>query len=165
MNKLVFLLSSLIIITSCNNQSNNISTKKVNNSSDSIEAIKAILKADILWDSISAKNSAEGWVSFYSNDAIMMPPGESACTDNASRLSSIKNMFALPGAKMRFQGTKTEVSKSGDLGYSAGVYQFEYKDTNGKDVHENGKWCETWKKQDDGNWKCIVDIWNADPAK
>jgi len=76
-----------------------------------------------------------------------------------------KNMFAMPGANMRFQGTKTEVSKSGDLGYSSGVYQFEYKDAKGKDSRETGKWCETWKKQNDGNWKCKVDIWNADPAK
>jgi len=84
MNKILPLV--LIVLTSCNNQSNNISASKANNSTDSAEAIKAIIKADIAWDSISAKNSAEGWVSFYSDDAIMMPPGEKACTDYASRL-------------------------------------------------------------------------------
>lgn len=148
-------------LSACTNPSNKSETANT----DSTEAIKAITKADIAWDSASAKNSAEGWVSFYSDDAIMMPPGEKVCTDNVSRLASIKNMFAIPAANLRFQGTKTEISKSGDLGYSLGVYQFEYKDSSGKNVHETGKWCETWKKQNDGNWKCIVDIWNADPAK
>jgi len=74
-------------------------------------------------------------------------------------------MFAMPGAKMRFQATKVEVSKSADLGYSTGVYQFAYKDAAGKELNETGKFCETWKKQSDGKWKCIVDIWNAEPAK
>ena len=92
----------------------------------------------------------------------MMPPGEKVCKDDASREASIKNMFAIPGANLRFQATKTEVSKSLDLAYSTGVYQFSYKDATGKQVHEAGKFCETWKKQSDGNWKCIVDIWNSD---
>jgi ketosteroid isomerase-like protein len=39
------------------------------------------------------------------------------------------------------------------------------KDASGKEMYETGKFCETWKKQADGSWKCIVDIWNADPAK
>ena len=166
MKKLFFVLfAGVVYLTACNNP-----TAKVENSNavvnlDSTEAINAIIKADNAWDSVSALNSADGWLSFYTDDAIMMPPGEKICTDKASRAVSIKNMFAIPGAKMRFQATQIEVSKSADLGYSSGVYQFRYKDAAGKDAYETGKFCETWKKQADGGWKCIVDIWNADPAK
>jgi ketosteroid isomerase-like protein len=95
----------------------------------------------------------------------MMPPGENVCKDKASRETSIKKMFATPGISLRFQSTKVEVSKMGDMGYAVGVYQWSSKDANGKDYHETGKYSEIWKKQSDGNWKCIVDIWNADPAK
>lgn len=164
MKKILFSsILAVILMSACTNQSSSSST--VNTSNDSVAAINAIIKADSLWDDQSAHNSAQGWLSFYTDDAIMMPPGENVCTDKASREASIKNMFAMPAANMRFQATKTEVSKSGDLGYSTGVYQFSYKDATGKDMHETGKFCETWKKQADGNWKCIVDIWNADPAK
>ena len=154
---------AIMLLSSCTNQSNAVTIS--NDANDSTDAISAINKADSLWDDQSAHNSAEGWLSFYTNDAIMMPPGEKSCTDIASRATSIKAMFAMPAAHMRFQATKTEVSKSGDLGYSSGVYQFSYKDAAGKEMHEIGKFCETWKKQADGNWKCIVDIWNADPTK
>ncbi len=165
MKKLFFVLfAGVIYLTACNNQTNKMENASATVNLDSTEAIKAILKADNAWDSVSALNSADGWLSYYTDDAIMMPPGEKVCLDKASRAVSIKNMFATPGANMRFQATKTEVAKSGELGYSSGVYQFGYKDAAGKDAHETGKFCETWKKQADGSWKCIVDIWNADPA-
>ena len=164
MKKILFSsILAVILFSACTNQSSTASATA--NSSDSTAAVAAINKADSLWDDQSSKNSAEGWLSFYTDDAIMMPPGEKTCTDTASRTVSIKAMFAMPEAKMRFQATKTEVAKSADLGYSAGVYQFSYKDAAGKEMHETGKFCETWKKQADGTWKCIVDIWNADPAK
>jgi ketosteroid isomerase-like protein len=161
-----FLLSSVlavILFSACTNQSG--SAAALNNTGDSLAAITAINKADSLWDDQSAHNSADGWLSFYTDDAIMMPPGENVCKDTASRAASIKAMFAMNAVNMRFQATKTEVAKSGDLGYSTGPYQFSYKDASGKELHETGKFCETWKKQADGSWKCIVDIWNADPVK
>ena len=134
-------------------------------SGDRDAAIAAIKSADSSWDQASARKSAADWLAFYADDAIMMPPGENVCKDKASRETSIKKMFGIPGVSLRFQDTKVEVASSADLGYAAGVYQWVSKDSTDKDYHETGKFCETWKKQADGNWKCIVDIWNADAAK
>lgn len=67
-------------------------------------------------------------------------------------------MFATPGIMLTFQTTKAEVSKSGDLGYADGVYQWKSKDAKGNDYNETGKYSEIWKKQADGSWKCISDI-------
>ncbi len=164
MKKILFSsLLAFILLSACKNQTS--ATSAAISSNDSTDAVNAINKADSLWDDQSAHNSVQGWLSFYTDDAIMLPPGEKVCNDKASREASIKAYFAMPAASMRFQATKTEVSKSGDLGYSTGAYQFSYKDSTGKEMHETGKFCETWKKQADGSWKCIVDIWNADPAK
>ena len=164
MKKLLFysIITSMILIA-CTSKSNTYSI--TNGTNDSTNAILAINKADSLWDVQSGLNSAEGWLGYYTDDAIMMPPGEKLCSDKASREASIKAMFAIPGVKLRFQASKTEVSKSSDLGYSTGPYQLTYNDASGKEVHETGKFCETWKKQADGSWKCIVDIWNSDPVK
>lgn len=163
--KVIGLLAVVVVLISCNSSSPKMEISTSETSNDSLAAINEINKADSLWDDQSAHNSAEGWLSFYTDNAIMMPPGENICLDKESRAASINAMFAMSEASMRFQATKTEVSKSGDLGYSTGPYQFSYKDANGKEIHETGKFCETWKKQADGSWKCIVDIWNADPAK
>jgi ketosteroid isomerase-like protein len=169
-NRILFLaFTAVCYLSACTNQQNQ--SGDCQKTIDSLKAIltedhsseaTAIMKADSAWDRASEAKSAEGWLSFYTDDAIMMPPGENVCKDKASREASIKNMFAIPGVSLRFQDTKVEVSRMGDLGYASGVYQWTSKDAKGKDYRETGKYCETWKKQSDGNWKCIVDIWNAD---
>ena len=164
MKKLFFLLfASIILFTACNNKDKTASSQTTTTTEDHSPEVAAIMKADSAWDKMSEAKSAEGWLSYYSDDAIMMPPGENVCKDKASRETSIKNMFAVPGMSLRFQTTKAEVSRSGDIGYAVGVYQFNSKDPKGKDYHETGKYTEVWKKQADGNWKCTADIWNADP--
>ena len=163
MKKVFFpLFASVILFTACNNKDKTASSQTTTAEDHSSE-VAAIMKADSAWDKASEAKSAEGWLSYYSDDAIMMPPGENVCKDKASREASIKNMFAVPGMSLRFQTTKAEVSKSGDIGYAVGVYQFNSKDPKGKDYNETGKYTEIWKKQADGSWKCVADIWNADP--
>ena len=159
---LISIFASAILFTACNNNKTE-NTQTPTTAEDHSSEVAAIMKADSAWDKASEAKSAEGWLSYYSDDAVMMPPGETVCKDKASRETSIKNMFAVPGMSLRFQTTKVEIAKSGDMGYAVGVYQYSMKDPKGKDYHETGKYCETWKKQADGNWKCIVDIWNADP--
>ncbi|MES2430987.1 MAG: DUF4440 domain-containing protein [Bacteroidota bacterium] len=171
MTKLFALIFSVAVFTGCNNKQDH----SMNHSgSDSTQAsvtndhsvdIAAIMKADSAWDKASEAKSAEGWLSFYTDDAIVMPPGEKVCKDKASREASIKGMFAIPGASLRFQTTNVDISKMGDMASAVGVYQWSSKDAAGQDYHETGKYCEIWKKQANGNWKCNVDIWNADPAK
>ncbi|SMO52552.1 DUF4440 domain-containing protein [Solitalea koreensis] len=165
------LVAAIISFTACSNPKQTIDLQKT---VDSLNAVitedhsaeaSAIMKADSAWDKASEAKSAEGWLSYYTDDAIMMPPGAKVCMDKASREAFIKNMFAIPGMSLRFQSTKAEVSKSGDLGYATGVYQWSSKDAKGQDYHETGKYNEVWKKQADGSWKCIADIWNADPQQ
>lgn len=163
MKKILFSAAvAVIVLSAC--QSNSSSATSTSSASDSLANVSAINKADSLWDDQSAHNSVQGWLDFYTDDAIVLAPGEKICKDKASREAVIKGYFALPAASMRFQATKTEVAKSGDLGYSTGAYQFSYNDPKGNKVSETGKFNETWKKQADGSWKCVLDIWNADPV-
>ena len=71
-------------------------------------------------------------------------------------------MFAVPNVVIAWEPTKVEVAKSGDLAYLCGTYQMSWDDASGKPVSDNGKMVEIWKKQADGNWKCIVDTWSSD---
>lgn len=168
MRRLLLPLLSFIIITACNSKKKSSDDQKVSDnqsnmtSSDHTVDVTAIMKADSAWDRASEAKSVDGWLGYYADDAIMMPPGENVCKDKASREASIKAMFAIPGMSLRFQDSKVDISNSGDLGYAVGVYQWASKDPKGNDYHETGKYCETWRKQSDGSWKCIVDIWNAD---
>ncbi len=60
-----------------------------------------------------------------------------------------------------------EIAKSGDLGYSQGSLTQTWTDPKTKKVLTvKGKYVTVYKKQADGGWKAVADIWNenAPPA-
>jgi ketosteroid isomerase-like protein len=51
---------------------------------------------------------------------------------------------------------------SGDLGYTIGAYEMTFNDPTGKTVSDKGKYVTVWKKQKDGSWKVLLDVFNTD---
>ena len=56
--------------------------------------------------------------------------------------------------------TQPEISVDGDT--ASGTWAFTWNDAKGKPTGDRGKFTEIWKKQADGAWKCVADIWNSD---
>ena len=52
--------------------------------------------------------------------------------------------------------------RSGDIAYERGTFELTAKDKRGKPTTSKGKYVVVWKKQADGFWKAVADIWNAD---
>lgn len=114
------------------------------------------------WSKAATAKDLDKTVSYYADGATVMPPnGPSAATKDAIR-SAWKEMLASPGAAISWKTTKVEVAQSGDLGYTSGAYEFTMNDASGKPINDHGKYLEVWKKQTDGSWKCVMDIWNSD---
>jgi ketosteroid isomerase-like protein len=59
--------------------------------------------------------------------------------------------------KLNWQAYFVEISKSKDIAYSTGKYQFYLPENTSKPA-EIGFFTTVWKKQADGNWKVIADI-------
>jgi len=58
---------------------------------------------------------------------------------------------------------KANISKDGDLGWTAGTW-FYIIDVSGKlDTVKTGHYVTFWEKQEDGSWKYIVDKGNLSP--
>lgn len=57
---------------------------------------------------------------------------------------------------------KAGVAASGDLGYTSGSYEMSFQDASGKTVADKGKYLTVWKKQADGSWKVLFDMFNTD---
>jgi len=117
---------------------------------------------DAQWSAAAGAKDLDKTVSFYSDDAIVMPPNASAARTKEAIRKLWQDLIASPGFVISWKATKIELAKSGDLACLSGTYEFAMNDASGKPVNDHGKYVEVWEKQADGKWKCGPDIWNSD---
>lgn len=67
------------------------------------------------------------------------------------------------GTSLTWTPLKADMAASGDLGYTYGTYNYTAKNKEGKLVANYGKYTSIWKKQQDGQWKVVVDMGNSSP--
>jgi uncharacterized protein (TIGR02246 family) len=123
---------------------------------------KALRDLDAQWSAAAEAKDLDKTVSYYAEDAIVMPPNASAATTKEAIRSAWKEMLTSPGAAISWKATTVEVAKAGDLAYVSGTYEETMTDASGKPVKDRGKYVELFKKQADGTWKVVADIWNSD---
>ena len=119
-------------------------------------------KLDEQWSAAAARNDLEATLSFYSDDAVVLPGNAPIAADKRAIREVWAGMLG-PGTAVSWKVTRAEVAKSGELGYLYGAYELTMKDAKGDPpVQDKGKLVEIWRKQPDGKWKCIVDTYNSD---
>jgi len=123
---------------------------------------QALRDLDAKWSAAAGAKDIDKTVSYYSEDATVMPPNASSAKTKEAIRSAWKEMLTTPGAAISWKATKVEVAKSADLAYVTGTYDATMTDASGKPVNDRGKYVEVWEKQADGKWKCAADIWNSD---
>ncbi|KZS42915.1 hypothetical protein AWE51_16250 [Aquimarina aggregata] len=108
--------------------------------------------------------SPEEFFSFIVEDALMMPPDKPVIKGHEDMAKTLQEFQSLPGFKIAWEPQEAFVSKSGDLGYCVDriLVNFDGKDGNIVNLFEKG--VSIWKKNDKGEWKMAVDIWNVDPT-
>jgi uncharacterized protein (TIGR02246 family) len=121
---------------------------------------KALAKLDDDWSKAAAARDVDGVASFYAEDGIAYPPGAPMAIGRPAAKKVWEAYFADKTFTISWKTLHAEMS--GDLGYTAGTYQDSFKRPDGTPVSETGKYVTAWKKQKDGAWKAIQDIWNAD---
>jgi uncharacterized protein (TIGR02246 family) len=129
---------------------------------DTRAADEATIKdLDAQWSKTAGARDVDGTISYYADDASLLPPNASIATGKAS-IRAAWAAFLVPGSAVSWEANKVEVARSSDLAYTLGDYQSTMKDAHGKLVTDHGKYVEAWKKQADGKWKVVADIFNSD---
>lgn len=123
---------------------------------------KALAKLDDEWSAAAATRDADRVASFYAEDAIAYPPNEPVAVGREAAKKVWAAYLAEPSFSISWKTVHAEVAASGDLGFTAGTYEDSFKGPDGTMVHETGKYLCTWKRQRDGSWKAIHDMWNTD---
>lgn len=122
----------------------------------------ALREADVAWSKASETGQVDPYVVYLLDDAVVLGPNEPIANGKESIRKMVAEMFAMPGFGIKWQPTKVEVARSGDIGYSIGTYELSMNGPKGKPMADRGKYATIWKKQADGSWKVAVDMFNSD---
>ena len=102
----------------------------------------------IQWSEAAGAKDVDKTISFYSDDAIVMPPNAPSATTKEAIRKIWKDL--LTDANISWKTKNVEVTQSGDLAFSSGTYEVTLNDPTGTPVNDRGKYLEVWKKQADG---------------
>jgi uncharacterized protein (TIGR02246 family) len=151
-NTFYVMLVAVMIITACKSK-----TKTASNDADAIRNIED------QWVAANKAKDINKVVSIFTSDAVVIEPNKPISVG----IEAIKELWELWFSDTTFlhntiTGTtdKIEVSASGDLGYARGTNHYSIKTPNGT-VEYVDNFIDIYKKID-GEWKCIVGIWNTD---
>ena len=124
-------------------------------------ADQAKLQADaLIWFEYYANVDADGMVSLYAEDALLMPPGAPAVTGRPG----IKAFLGEDAAKSKAagvalkNGSVTGTGINGDSGWISGTYLVV--DASGATI-DSGSYLSVHRRTN-GAWLYIRDIWNSD---
>ena len=120
----------------------------------------AVRKADADWNTAIGSKDVDAFVSFFAADGVLMMPNMPAMNGADAIRAGISPM--MPAMSVSWTATNADVAASGDLAYTTGTYQASMTMPDGTTHPDNGKYATIWKKQADGSWKVVVDIFNSD---
>ncbi len=122
----------------------------------------ALRAADAAFSKASESRSLDRIAAYFADDATLLPPNSPMLSSHDAIRKMFGDMLAMPGFLLTWQATKVEVAKSGDVGFSLGTFTMAMTGPDGKPAADHGKYATVWRKQADGNWKVIVDMFNSD---
>jgi uncharacterized protein (TIGR02246 family) len=127
-------------------------------SSEDEAAIRAV---DSAWGRAASAGDADALTALYTSDATLLPPNEPAARGNAVKEYNANMAKAFSGP---FELTTEAVEGRGDLAYSVGTYRATLtpRKAGAKPLPtDEGKFLEVLKKQADGSWKIVYDMWSS----
>ncbi len=97
--------------------------------------------------------------SLYADDALMFPP-DSDIVKGRSAIEAFWKATKDAGAKS-IELEILDLQSSGNLAIETGTGAIHMQPANQAESIEKAKYVVVWKRQKDGSWKIIRDIWNG----
>lgn len=138
MVKYMYCLTIFIIAYGCNN---------------SINHKKSLLEADISFSAMSKQKGLNvAFIAFAHDSAVLLKPNRPPIVG----IKNIKALYSQPDTafQLTWKPSFAHVAKSGELGYTYGIYTLTLKNK-----QEKGTYVTIWKKTTDG-WRYVLDSGN-----
>jgi uncharacterized protein (TIGR02246 family) len=120
---------------------------------------KSLRDNETQWNQDWVSKDIDKLMAHYADDAVLMTTGGAASSGKDAIRKAFGEMVRDPAMSLKFQPSKVEVSKAGDIGFTQGSYTLTVTDPQSKKVvNDHGSYVTTYRKQPDGAWKAVSDI-------
>jgi len=114
----------------------------------------------------ASNKDAQSVVSMYDDEAIMIPPN----ADRVEGIEGVRNyrfgFIETAGVELQFETMRMKIAAGGDMAWTLAVGEVSFQQPDGEAGSDRVRDFHVWRKQDDGSWKVLVDIWNSEfPAR
>ncbi|MEJ2152057.1 MAG: DUF4440 domain-containing protein [Gemmatimonadota bacterium] len=124
--------------------------------------IAALRAADSLSQALIIENDAQGLMAVFADDATNYPPGGPLEGGETIQLG-FEDRFAVPGFELSRSGpTRIVMAGSRDLAYTVTTEELTFEDENAQLTTIDSDRLTIWRKQPNGRWKIVENIWNYD---
>ncbi len=123
--------------------------------------VVALLATDRALERTYAAKNVSAALNFFAPNASVLGAGVPILSGREAIRKSLAETFGLSGLSISWQADKVDVATSGDLGYTSGKNRVSFG-SKSKTLPIVGKYVTVWKRQSDGTWKVILDIYNGD---
>jgi len=123
-----------------------------------------LLQRDAEWAEVaSAGKDVDKAASYWADDAVVIPQGQPVVQGKAAIRAFVASSFAIPGFHIHWKSEPPEFSPDGKLAYMRGANEMTVPGPDGNPINLPGRALTVWRKDADGQWRCVADIWNDPP--
>jgi ketosteroid isomerase-like protein len=124
-----------------------------------------LLQRDADWATVASEGSdLERILSYWTDDAVVMAPGLPVIVGKDALRLYVQGSMQIPGFKITWTTTDVTFSPDGNLAYLFSRNAVTMNTPAGTPNTTAGRAVTIWRRESDDEWRCAVDIWNAEPA-
>lgn len=114
-------------------------------------------------DVASAGKDVDKTASYWTDDAVVIPQGQPIVEGKAAIRAFVASSFAIPGFRIHWKSEAPTFSPDGNLAYMRAANEMTVPGPDGTPLRLPGRGLTVWRKDADGQWRCVADIWNDPP--
>ena len=124
-----------------------------------------LMQRDAEWaDLATAGKDVEKILSYWTDDAVVMEPGQPAVEGKQAIRAYVKQSLSTPGFKIHWVSQKPTFSPDGKMAYMRGTDEMTVPGPKGAPMTLHLQGYSIWRKDADGQWRCVVDVANEAPS-
>ncbi|MBU8893237.1 MAG: hypothetical protein KOO66_10690 [Bacteroidales bacterium] len=119
-----------------------------------------LLQTDINFSNRSLEvGNHNAFLEFASPDVVLLKPNSYPIVGKPA-LKKLYSELSDSGYRLTWKPNFGRVAKSGDLGYTFGIYLLEITNGEQKGQISQGTYCSIWEKNAKGEWRFVLDTGN-----